>query len=153
MKIDAFRIASFENSNRSHAMCADSERTLCGKSTAPETAHVWDVTIPHLPSCITCLGRVTESSLHGMFNMSRAVLAYQKNPGGSWFTYRGDFQVQVSHTLCNRAENWGLENAAKKARYLIDPGRELEMHIEVLNPETLYYERFTFEVGEIDPSQ
>ena len=153
MEIDAFRITFFEGSDRKHAMYTDSEYTLCGKSTAPETASTWDVTIPRLPSCITCLGKVSKSPSQAMYDTSRTIMAYQKNPGANWFTYRGDFQMRVSFDLCTKAENWGLRNAAKKARHLLDPSRELEMFVEVLNPETGYYERFNFGVGEIDPSQ
>lgn len=153
MKIDAFRTAFFGGSDLKHAMYTGSEYTLCGKSTAPETASAWDVSIPRLPSCITCLGKVMASPTQAMYDTSRTVLAYEKHADVNWFTYRGDFQMRVSFDLCNKADNWGLENAAKKARHLLDPERKFEMSIEVLNPETLYYEKFYFGVGEFDPSQ
>jgi hypothetical protein len=148
-EIDAFRTAHLSGRGKSHLMYVDSEYTLCGRSTASDEASVWEVSIPREPQCDRCRLRMLDSEKHLMFKTDRHVMAYVWN--GGVLEYRGAFSVRVGNSDRRKSEGWGMEHAAMSARYIVDLYRLESVRVEVLNPETLLYEEFEFESGEVRP--
>jgi hypothetical protein len=150
-KIDAFRTAYLSGRGKSHLMYVDSDYTLCGRSTASDEASVWEVSIPREPECDHCRLKMLDSSKRALFRNDRQVMVYVRD--GSVFDYRGAFSVQADSSDRRKSEGWGLERAAMRARHIIDLHRRELVRVEVLNPETLCYESFEFEPGDLRPSQ